>query len=153
MLNTNYKSEESARKTSLVEALHLTAERLHRRSMVVLFTDAFIRKEDWDPLLDALRHLRHCKHEVLLFHTYEQAREMDLAFDNRPTEFIDLETHRKLRLNPTELAETYAAEMRRRRDILKQKTIQYVIDYVPVAVENGFEQVMIPYLLKRSKRF
>jgi len=153
MLSTNYRSEESARKTLLVEALHLTAERLHRRSMVVLFTDAFIRQEDWDPLLDALCHLRHCKHEVLLFHTYEQAREMDLAFDNRPTEFIDLETHRRLRLNPTELAESYASEMRRRRDALKQKTIQYGIDYVPVAVEKGFEQVMVPYLLKRSKHF
>ena len=153
LLTTDHKSDESARTTSFVEALHLTAERLHRRSMVVLFTDAFIKQDDWDALLDALRHLRHNKHEVLLFHTYEQAREMDFAFDNRPTEFIDLETHRKLRLNPSELAETYAAEMHRRRDTLKQKTIQYGIDYVPVAVEKGFEQVMVPYLLKRGKHF
>ena len=153
LLTTDHKSESSARGTSFVEALHLTAESLHRRSMVVLFTDAFIKQDDWDALLDALRHLRHNKHEVLLFHTYDEAKELNLAFDNRPTEFIDLETHRKLRLNPSELAESYAAEMRRRRDALKQKTIQYGIDYVPVAVENGFEQVMIPYLLKRSKHF
>ena len=76
-----------------------------------------------------------------------------LAFDNRPTEFIDLETHCHLRLNPSELADTYATEMLRRRDTLKQKTIQYGIDYVPVAVEKGFDQVMVTYLLKRGKHF
>lgn len=153
LLATSHKSNESARKTSFVEALHLTAERLHRRSLVVLFTDAFISKADWDSLLDALRHLRHCRHEVLLFHTYEQAHEMDLAFDNRPTEFIDLETRHKLRLNPGELADAYTTEMHRQRDTLKRKTIQYAIDYIPVAVEKGFEQVMIPYMLKRGKHF
>ena len=153
LLAINHKSDSSARGTSLVEALHLTAERLHRRSMVVLFTDAFIRTDEWDALLDALRHLRHNRHEVLLFHTYEQAREIDFAFDSRPTEFIDLETHRRLRLNPNDIASAYSAEMQRRRDTLKQKTIQYAIDYVAVDVAKGFDQVMIPYLLKRSKHF
>ena len=57
------------RSTAIAEALHLTAEALHRRSLVVVFTDALVRPEERDPLLDALRHLRHCKHEVLLFHT------------------------------------------------------------------------------------
>ena len=139
--------------TSLADALHLTAERLHKRSMVIIFTDAFIRKEEWDRLLDALRHLRHCRHEVLLFHTYNQHLELDLGFDKRPTEFVDLETRRKVRLTPTMVAENYAAEMRKRTALLKQKTIQYGIDYIPVAVEKGFEQVMIPYLLKRGKHY
>ncbi len=153
ILATDHKSDQAARKTSFVEALHLTAERLHRRSLVVLFTDTFIRQEEWEPMLDALRHLRHCRHEVLLFHTYEQARELDLSFDNQPTEFVDLETHRRLRLNPADIADSYVAEMHRRRDSLKQKTVQYGIDYIPVAIEKGFDQVMIPYLLKRSRHF
>ena len=151
LLAHSYKDNPQPSITSISEALHLTAEKLHRRSLVVLFTDAFIRQQEWDSLLDALRHLRHCKHEVLLFHTYEQTREVGLAFDNRPTEFIDLESHKKIKLTPSELAADYAAVMKKRNAALKQKTIQYGIDYIPVDVEQGFEQVMLQYLIKRGR--
>ena len=36
------------RGTEITEALHLTAERLHRRSMVVIFTDALVKPSDRD---------------------------------------------------------------------------------------------------------
>lgn len=152
-LRRDPKKDAEARGTALTETLHLTAEKLHRRSMVIIFTDAFVRPAEWAGLMDALRHLRHCKHEVLLFHTYEQQREMDFDFGKRPIEFIDLESRKHLKVNPSEVAERYAEEMNRQRIELRQKAIQYQIDYVPVAVENGFEQVMLPYILKRGKHF
>lgn len=139
------------RSTSLADAIHLTAEQLHRRSLVVLFTDAFVRENEREPLFDALRHLRHNKHEVILFHTFDRAHELQLDYDARPHEFIDLESGRRLRLQPTEIADAYRLRMERDQAELQRRAMQYRIDYVPVDVAMGFHQVMLPFLLKRSK--
>lgn len=139
------------RGTSLADAIHLTAEQLHRRSLVVLFTDAFVRENEREPLFDALRHLRHNKHEVILFHTFDRAHELQLDYDARPHEFIDLESGRRLRLQPTEIADAYRLRMERDQAELQRRAMQYRIDYVPVDVAMGFHQVMLPFLLKRSK--
>lgn len=139
------------RDTAIAEALHLTAEALHRRSLVVIFTDAMVKPTDQDPLMDALRHLRHCKHEVLLFHTLHHGHELAFDYPNRPTEFIDLESGRHLKVNPAEVAEAYRDTMARQQAELKQHAIQYRIDYHAVDVGLGTEQVLLPYLLKRNK--
>lgn len=139
------------RGTSLAESIHLLAEQMHRRSLVVLFTDAFVRPDETEPLFDALRHLRHNKHEVILFHTFDRARELDLAYDARPYQFIDLESGRQLRLQPNEIADAYAREMNALQADLQQHALQYHIDYIPVDVAQGFHQVLLPFLLKRSK--
>ncbi len=137
--------------TNLSDAIHQTAEQLHRRSLVVLFTDAFVRDEEREPLFDALRHLRHNKHEVILFHTFDRSRELQLDYDATPHQFIDLETGRQLRLQPTEIAASYRRQMETMQTTLQQQAMQYRIDYVPVDVAQGFHQVILPFLLKRSK--
>ena len=147
----NADKSEALRGTQITEALHLTAERLHRRSMVVIFTDALVKPSDRDPLMDALRHLRHCKHEVLLFHTLHHAQEVEFEFANRPTEFIDLESGRHLKVMPSEMTERYREIMRQQTADLKRHAIQYRIDYQPIDVGLGMEQVLLPYLLKRSR--
>ena len=137
--------------TQISEALHLIAEQLHKRSLVVIFTDALVKPSDQDPLMDALRHLRHCKHEVILFHTLHLAQEVQFTFPNRPTEFIDLETGRQLKVNPAEVADKYREKMAHQTADIKQHAIRYRIDYQPVDIAQGFDQVMLPYLLKRSR--
>ena len=139
------------RTTSIAEAIHLAAEQLHRRSLVVLFTDAFVHDEEREPLFDALRHLRHNQHEVILFHTFDRQHELQLDYDARPHQFIDLETGRQLRLQPSEIAEAYSREMLRQQADLQQRALQYRIDYIPVDVAQGFHQIILPFLLKRSK--
>ena len=137
--------------TQISEALHLIAEQLHKRSLVVIFTDALVKPSDQDPLMDALRHLRHCKHEVILFHTLHLAQEVQFTFPNRPTEFIDLETGRQLKVNPAEVADKYREKMAHQTADIKQHAIRYRIDYQPIDIAQGFDQVMLPYLLKRSR--
>lgn len=140
------------RGTQLADALHLLADRMHRRSMVVLFTDAFIDDSQREPLFDALRHLCHNKHEVLLFHTIDRALEVDFQFGRQPLQFIDMESNRRLRLFPNQVAEAYREQMNRQVDELRQRALRYRIDYIPVDVAKGFEQVMLPYFLHRGKR-
>ena len=143
--------ERPMRTTSIASALHQTAEQLHRRSLVVLFTDAFVHEDEWEPLFDALRHLRHNKHEVILFHTFDRSHELQLNYDARPHQFIDLETGRQLRLQPSEIANAYRRQMETMQADLQQRAMQYRIDYVPVDITQGFHQVMLPFLLKRNK--
>ena len=140
-----------ARGTSVAPTLHLLAEQMHRRSLVVLFTDALIRDSEQEPLFDALRHLRHNKHEIILFHTFDREHELDLHFDNRPHRFVDLENGREIRLNPAEIAQLYSQRMNKLQTELQRRALQYRIDYVPVDIAEGFHPVMLPFLLKRSK--
>lgn len=142
---------DSPSSTHIAEALHLTAERLHRRSMVVIFTDALVKPDDQDPMMDALRHLRHCKHEVILFHTLHHGHEIDFDYPNRPTEFIDLESGRRLKLLPSEVAEKYKEQMIRQTTDIKQHAIRYRIDYQPIDTQQGVDQVLLPFLLKRNR--
>lgn len=141
------------RGTSIADTIHLLAERMHRRSLVVIITDAFVRPDQQEPLFDALRHLRHCKHEVLLFHTYDRDKELQLNYGNKPYYFIDMEGDRKVKVFPNEIAERYRQQMEQQTAALKQHATQYRIDYIPVDINNGFEQVMLPYLLKRSRHY
>lgn len=143
--------KESHCETSLAETIHLTAEQLHKRSLVVLFTDALVRPDEQEPLFDALRHLRHNKHEVIIFHTYDFAHEVNLDYDSRPHLFIDLESGRQLKVQPEEVADNYRRQMTDLFATLRQRAMQYRIDYVPVDIAQGFHQILLPFLLKRSK--
>ncbi len=138
--------------TNIAASLHLIAEQLHRRSLVVLFTDAFVDDRQRDDLFDALQHLRHNKHEVIIFHTFDRARELQLDYGSRPLRFVDLESGKVLRLQPSEVAQQYGDLMLRQQADLQQRAMQYRIDYVPVDVAQGFHQVILPFLLKRSKQ-
>lgn len=137
--------------TTISESLHRLADEMHWRSMVVLFTDALLRDGEREALFDALRHLRHNKHEVLLFHTLDRRHEADFDYADRPTLFIDLESGRRLKAQPSEVAEQYRSLMQRQLNELRQHAMRYRVDYQPVAVEEGVDRVILPFLLKRNK--
>ena len=137
--------------THISESLHLLAEKLHRRSLVAIFTDMLVDDSELECLFDAVRHLRHCKHEVILFHVFDKNHEMNLGYDNRPHIFIDMENMRRIKINPAVLAEKYTSLMENRAKIIKRRAIQHNVDYVEVDVGKGFDQVLQPYLFKRMK--
>lgn len=139
------------RGTDIADTLHLMAERMHRRSLVVLFSDAFVDEQESEALFDALRHLRHCKHEVLLFHTIDRSLEQEFEFGRQPIQFIDMESERRIKLFPQQMAEAYRTKMRHQTDDLRQHAMRYHIDYIPADVSQGFDQIILPYLLKRSR--
>ncbi len=136
--------------TQTAENLHLLAERLHRRSLVVIFTDAFDGIENPDPLFSALQHLRYNKHEVILFHVRHDGEELNLEFENRPYTFIDLEGGEKVKLNPDEIKKAYQDRVKSFEHELDLRCGQNRIDYVPSNVAAGFEQILLPFLMKRQ---
>ena len=138
------------RKTFAVEALHQIAEAIHKRSLVVIFSDMLDNGEHSEQLFAALQHLRHNKHEVILFHVADKAKELDFDFENRPYRFIDLETGEQLKLTPNQVKENYLTAMATYRKDLKMRCGQYRIDLVEADINQGFEQILLPYIMKRT---
>jgi uncharacterized protein (DUF58 family) len=137
--------------TSVVETLHLIAEKIHRRSLVILFSDMFDDIENTDRLFSALQHLRHNKHEVLLFHVTDHATERTFAFEERPYEFIDLESGDKIKLQPSQVKTQYEETMKKFFYELKLRCGQYKIDFIETDINQGFDSILTSFLVKRSK--
>ena len=137
--------------TSAVESLHHISEMIHKRSLVIIFSDMFDNSEREDDLINALQHLKHNKHEVILFHVVDQSKEMDFEFENRPYRFVDMETGEEVKLNPNEVKEHYVTAVKAREKELQLKCGQYGIDYVAADVGKDFKQVLLPFLVKRKK--
>ncbi len=144
--------QENSKKTSTVEALHHVAENIHKRSLVILFSDMFdsrIGKEN--EIFSALQHLRHNMHEVILFHVTDKDKEEEFQFDNRPYRFIDMESGEEVKIHPSEVRDSYISSMNEYRKELLLKCRQYRIEFVEADIKNGFRQVFMPYLLKRVR--
>ena len=142
------------KKNSFVtDTLHQIAEQIHRRSLVVIFSDMLETHSNLDELLLALGHLRHNKHEVVLFHTFDKKLEYDFAFENRLYRFVDMETGQEIKLHANNIREYYQETINKYFQEIKVKCGQYQIDVIPVDITKGFEQVMLPYLLKRSQMY
>jgi len=139
-------------KTETYKFLHEIAEKIHRRSMIFLFTDMFQVNKNENELFEALRHLKYNKHELILFHTFDKKHEIDFNFDNKPKKFIDVESGETINLYAEQVQENYQKEVQKYFNKLKMKCLQYQIDYVPVDINKGFEQVLVSYLISR-KRF
>ena len=137
--------------TETYQYLHEIAENIHRRSLIFLFTDMFQTTTDKEALFDALRHLKYNKHEVVLFHTYDEKHELAFDFGNSPKKFVDVETGEELNIYAENIKETYKKSVENYFNELKVKCLQYQIDYVPVNSNDGFNTVLSSYLISRRK--
>ncbi|MBR6332875.1 MAG: DUF58 domain-containing protein [Bacteroidales bacterium] len=138
-------------RTSMVtDTLHQIAEQIHRRSLVVIFSDMFESRKNLDELMLALGHLRHNKHEVLLFHTYDRSLEYDFAFENRLYRFVDMETGQEVKVHANNIREYYQQSIRDFFHEIKVQCGNYQIDMIPADITQGFDQILLPYLLKRE---
>ncbi len=138
------------KRTNTANLLHQLADIIHKRSLVIIFSDMLDQVSKIDALFDALQHLKFNKHEVILFQVQDKKLEVDFEYDNKPYEFTDLETGEKIRMNSTQLKKEYAKQMNDYREKVAMKCLQYGIDIVDADINLGFEQVLLPYLLKRN---
>lgn len=141
---------EANKQTNAANCLHEIAEQIHKRSLVVIFSD-MMQSNHQDEVFAALQHLKHNKHEVILFHVIDKARELDFEFDNRPYLFVDMEDGTEVKLHANEVKEKYVAHMHKFEKELKLKCAQNRIDFVAADINKPFNQILTPYLLKRTK--
>lgn len=139
------------KKTATAEQLHYLAEQIHKRSLVIIFSDMMDNSGDPSAMFAALQHLKHNKHEVILFHVYEKNKERDLSYDSRPMRFVDMESGDEIKLNPHTLKNRYREQMLAYHEDIRLRCMQYHIDFVPADINEGFEQVLLSFLHRRAR--
>lgn len=136
--------------TETYQYLHEIAEKIHRRSLIFLFSDMFQTTIDDEALFEALRHLKYNKHEVVLFHTYDSKTEINFNFDNTPKKFVDKETGEEINVYAENIQEKYQELVQQYLETIKNKCLQYKIDYVPTDIKKGYNDILTAYLLQRK---
>ena len=147
----NVPEMKTGKKTMGANALHEIAETIHKRSLVIIFSDMMESGENQDELFGALQHLKHNKHEVVLFHVVDKKTEEDFLFENRPYQFIDVESGEEVKVHSNEIRQTYIDSMATYKHELKLRCAQYKIDFVEADINQGYRNVLLPYLLKRER--
>jgi len=137
--------------TAAAAALHEVAERMHKRSLVIVFTDAVEGADDPEALFAALQHLRYNKHEVILFQVADGKQELSLDFPARPYEFVDLETGDRLKIQPAQERAAYNGRVAAFWKTVEDRCHALGIDRVAVDLSEPVDAVLAAFLTKRAK--
>jgi uncharacterized protein (DUF58 family) len=137
--------------TDTYQYLHHIAEKIHRRSLIFVFTDMFQTHVEDEKLFDALRHLKYNKHEVILFHVFDKSTEIQFNFDNKPKQFIDVETGESINLYADSIKDNYKKEVKRFFDRTRLKCSQYQIKYVEANINESFNKILTTFMIERQK--
>jgi len=146
LLNTLRNTEAAGTDTNLANTFHNLAERIKCRGLIIVLSDLL---DDPDELLTGLKHFRHRKHEVIVFHILDP-REMDLAFD-RETRFVDLETGAQIATEPWHIVPDYRAHMDALINRFRKECRDSLIDYVLLETTEPFDTALFNYLSKRKR--
>jgi uncharacterized protein (DUF58 family) len=139
------------RRTASAAAIHQVAEQLKHRSLVVIVSDLFENVSGQTALIDALKHLRHRRHEVILFHVNEKRSERDFAFPDKKLTLEDLEDGSKIELLPVQVAEAYRKQMLDYTEAFRNLCNQTRIDFEEIDTEGAFDIALLAYLKKRAR--
>jgi uncharacterized protein (DUF58 family) len=142
-------NSKTPKNTDTITYLHLIAEKMHRRSMIVLFTDMF-QDGNQEQLFNALQHLKHNKHKVVVFHVIDEKTELNFNFDNTPRKFIDVESGEIINLYAENIKEEYEKKVSEYFKKLSLTCAQNKIKYVPVNVGANFEKILTTYLVEKQ---
>jgi uncharacterized protein (DUF58 family) len=134
-------------KTSMDLIFHDVAERVHKRGLIVVVSDLF---DDPETILMGLRHFRHNRHEVIVFHVLDEY-ETTFPFDDT-TLFDGLEGYGEVLTEPRSLRDTYLEEANKFIMAMKRGCRKHEIDYVQISTATPLDVALSAYLASRSKR-
>jgi len=150
-LNQVLIKSEKSQKTDTYANLHFIAEKLKRRSLVFLFSDLFQNELQQEKTFEALQHLKYNKHEVVLFHTYDSATELNFNFDSTPKRFEDVETGKFIDIFSDNVKEGYSKAVKDYFSAIKLRCAQYNITHVNADIQRGFAPILSTFLVERKQ--
>lgn len=133
--------------TDIAATFHELAERIKRRGLVVIISDLIDNSE---PVLNSLKHFRHKKHEVIVFHVLSPS-EIHLPFQGL-TRFKDLESAKELTTNAAALRDDYRRLVEEFLSGYRQGCLESAIDYALLETSTPFDQGLARYLARRGGR-
>lgn len=150
-INQPYDAEQ-ATQTSISRAIHVLANRLHRKSLVIIFSDFLVTDSAaLKDTLDALQHLKFGQHEIILFHIVDIKHEVefDLGFDH--VELIDAEYKTSVKIHTSDVKKAYQENIYKHLEYIKNECIKHHISYEFIDMNVPVNQVLQQYLQKRIK--
>jgi uncharacterized protein (DUF58 family) len=135
------------RKTQTGPIFHDLAERLKRRGLVLILSDLF---DDVPSMMAGLKHLRHRRHEVVVFHVLDPA-ELDFPF-RQTTLFRGMEQLPDVLTDPRSLRRAYLEEFRKFQQAVNKGCRAQNIDYVQLRTDESLEVALSSYLAYRMNR-
>lgn len=144
-------SNPDGRRTRAASTLDKVAERIARRSLVVVLTDLFENVARHEALLKSLRHLRHKGHEVLVFHVLESETERQFRFPDVPMVFRDMETGEEISVQPAQIRENYTEAVRLFSENFRRRCLEQNVDFIEVDTAEPYDTALLAYLRKRNK--
>jgi len=136
--------------SNLPYVLHTLADQVHKRSMIVLFTDFLGEDKRLEELFTSLQHLKHNQHDIILFHVWDSKQEELLDLEDRPYLLTDAETGEKLKIYPHEIKKEYSLKVQQYFHELKIRCGDYGIEFIEADIRKDFDQVFVPFLLRRN---
>jgi uncharacterized protein (DUF58 family) len=137
----------AGQKSDMSTVFHDLAERFKKRGVVVILSDFF---DDVPRILAGLKHFRHRRHEVIVFHVLDPA---ELEFPFRDTTlFKGLEGMPDVLTEPHALRKAYQAEIGVFLDEMKKGCRMIDIDYVPLRTDWDLDMALSSYLAARANR-
>jgi len=143
--------ESSQKTTALADTIHTVAEKIHKRSLVIIFSDLLTANNELDEFFQAIQHLKHKKHEVLFFQINDQQTELDLSLDDRPYLIEDLESGNQMKLNPSDVRDWYKEKSKAYFKEIELRCQQYKVDLTKIDINQDIEKALASFLIKRSK--
>jgi uncharacterized protein (DUF58 family) len=131
--------------TNVADALHVLANKVPRRGLVILISDLM---DDPDKILLALQHLKHARHQMIVLQVLDRS-EVELA-GNRPVTFQDMEDGSRLQIDPKLIREDYRKEMEGFLELIKTRCGQFRIDHVVAFTDVPWDQ-QIREVLRRAR--
>lgn len=150
-LNNVCFTKQKRTQTAIAQTLHQIAEKIHKRSMIILFTDMFYKNEEQEELLQALQHLKHSKHKIIIFHVVDKKTEIDFDFFNESKKFIDIETNEIINIHTEQLQENYTNKIQNHLKNITELCKQYQIEYKLVNTNVNIQKTLIEYLTEKQK--
>lgn len=153
-LEKMYRNPKANTSTNITDVLHHIAQEVHQRSMIIIFSDMLennMNPEKLNALFAAIQHLKYNKHEVIIFNVNDKHKEFELGFDNRPHHFIDMESGDEVKVHPGKIRDAYRTSLAQYRHELELKCAQYRIDIVDAYIQEGYNNLLKTYLIKRNK--
>ena len=132
--------------TKIESVLHQMAERINKRGLVIIISDLL---DDPKNVFKGLKHFRHRKQEVILFHILDR-NELEFKFENR-TKFVDMESGEEITTDPWHIKNDYKDLILNVQKYYRRNCRLNKIDYVPLYTDDSLEKGLSEYFNKRQR--
>ncbi|MDB4835417.1 DUF58 domain-containing protein [Cyclobacteriaceae bacterium] len=138
--------------SNISDSLHELANRIPKRSLVIVLSDLIYQNETNEEFFKSLMHLKFNNHETMIFQLIDKKTEFNFEFNQKPMRFIDLETNEKITFKPNEINEQLVKKLKDRVQEFATQCKKYKTELLEIDINQPIDQVLTPYLINRAKK-